>query len=207
MTGSYDPELNLIYWGIGNPAPDFDGDVRKGDNLYTESMVALDADTGKLKWYFQYTPHDVHDWDAVEIPVLVDAAIKASAASCWFRPIATASIMSRSHERQIPSRQSIHQSAQLGEGPDSRRQTDSRARSRSRRYKALAHVPPPRAPPISTRPPIAPITGLFYVTIMEGCGINYKSRDTFRPGGVPSWRQATSKTPKHRGRPMSERWI
>ena len=73
LTGSYDPELNLIYWGIGNPAPDFDGDVRKGDNLYTESMVALDADTGKLKWYFQFTPHDVHDWDAVEIPVLVDA--------------------------------------------------------------------------------------------------------------------------------------
>ncbi|MGH9667103.1 MAG: PQQ-binding-like beta-propeller repeat protein, partial [Bryobacteraceae bacterium] len=73
LTGSYDPELNLIYWGIGNPAPDFDGDVRKGDNLYTESMVALDADTGKLKWYFQFTPHDTADWDAVEIPVLVDA--------------------------------------------------------------------------------------------------------------------------------------
>ena len=76
LTGSYDPELNLIYWGIGNPAPDFDGDVRKGDNLYTESMVALDADTGKMKWYFQFTPHDVHDWDAVEIPVLVDATYK-----------------------------------------------------------------------------------------------------------------------------------
>ena len=59
LTGSFDPALNLIYWGIGNPAPDFDGDVRKGDNLYTECMVALDADTGKLKWYFQFTPHDV----------------------------------------------------------------------------------------------------------------------------------------------------
>jgi alcohol dehydrogenase (cytochrome c) len=73
LTGSYDPELNLIYWGTGNPAPDFDGDVRKGDNLYTDSMVALDADTGLLKWYFQFTPHDLHDWDGVEIPVLVDA--------------------------------------------------------------------------------------------------------------------------------------
>ncbi len=73
LSGSYDPELGLIYWGLGNPAPDFDGDVRKGDNLYTESVVALDLSTGKLKWHFQFTPHDVHDWDSVEIPVLVDA--------------------------------------------------------------------------------------------------------------------------------------
>ncbi len=72
ITGTYDPELNTIYWGTGNPGPDFDGDVRPGDNLYTCSLVALDADTGKLKWYFQYTPHDVHDWDSTTDPVLVD---------------------------------------------------------------------------------------------------------------------------------------
>lgn len=72
VTGTYDPELNLIYWGTGNPGPDMDGDVRKGDNLYTCSIVALDADTGKMKWYFQFTPHDVHDWDAVADPVLID---------------------------------------------------------------------------------------------------------------------------------------
>jgi len=72
VTGSYDPELNLIYWGIGNPAPDFNGDVRPGDNLYTNCVVALDADTGKLRWYFQYTPHDVWDYDGVNTPVLVD---------------------------------------------------------------------------------------------------------------------------------------
>jgi alcohol dehydrogenase (cytochrome c) len=73
LTGSYDPELNLLYWGIGNPSPDFNGDVRAGDNLYTDSMVALDLNTGKLKWHFQFTPHDVMDWDGSEIPVLVDA--------------------------------------------------------------------------------------------------------------------------------------
>jgi alcohol dehydrogenase (cytochrome c) len=72
LTGSYDPELNLIYWGTGNPAPDWNGDVRPGDNLYTCSLIALDADTGELRWHFQFTPHDVHDWDATEIPVLVD---------------------------------------------------------------------------------------------------------------------------------------
>ena len=75
VTGSYDPELNLVYWGTGNPAPDWNGEVRKGDNLYTDCIVALDADTGKLKWHFQATPHDVWDWDGVSEPVLIDMEI------------------------------------------------------------------------------------------------------------------------------------
>ncbi len=75
ITGTYDPELNLVYWGTGNPGPDMDGDVRPGDNLYTCSVVALDADTGELRWHFQFTPHDVHDWDAVADPVLVDVMV------------------------------------------------------------------------------------------------------------------------------------
>lgn len=72
LTGSYDPELNLTYWGIGNPGPDWNGDDRGGDNLYSCSVVALDADTGKLKWYYQFSPHNEFDWDAVQIPVLAD---------------------------------------------------------------------------------------------------------------------------------------
>jgi len=72
MTGTYDPNLNLLYWGIGNPGPDIYGASRKGDNLYTASLVALDADTGKLKWHFQFTPHDQHDWDACETPMLLN---------------------------------------------------------------------------------------------------------------------------------------
>lgn len=75
VTGSYDPKLNLLYWGVGNPGPDWNGDLRPGDNLYTNSLVALDATTGKLKWHFQFTPHGLHDWDACQIPVLVDAEI------------------------------------------------------------------------------------------------------------------------------------
>ncbi|MEP7365999.1 MAG: PQQ-dependent dehydrogenase, methanol/ethanol family [Acidobacteriota bacterium] len=68
--GSYDPELNLVYWGTSNPWPDYNGDFRKGDNLYSCSVLALDADTGTLKWFYQFTPHDLHDWDATQIPVL-----------------------------------------------------------------------------------------------------------------------------------------
>lgn len=76
LTGSYDPALKVLYWGTGNPGPDWNGDSRKGDNLYTCSLVALDVDTGRLRWHFQFTPHDVHDWDANQIPVLVDAEIE-----------------------------------------------------------------------------------------------------------------------------------
>ncbi len=76
MTGTYDPALNLLYWGIGNPNPVLAGEQRPGDNLYTCSIVALNPDTGKLVWYFQPSPHDVHDWDAVQTPVLFDAEFK-----------------------------------------------------------------------------------------------------------------------------------
>jgi len=76
MPGTYDPELNTLYWGTSNPSPDFSGETRPGDDLYTSSVVALDSDTGKLKWYFQFTPHDLYDYDATETAVLVDAEYK-----------------------------------------------------------------------------------------------------------------------------------
>jgi alcohol dehydrogenase (cytochrome c) len=73
MTGTYDPDLNLLYWGTGNPTPVLNGRTRPGDNLYVCSIVAINPDDGKLAWAFQASPHDTHDWDAVETPVLVDA--------------------------------------------------------------------------------------------------------------------------------------
>ena len=73
MTGTYDPQLDTLYWSAGNPAKEYSGDDRKGDNLYSDSVVALDAKTGKLKWHFQFTPHDFFDWDAEETNVLADA--------------------------------------------------------------------------------------------------------------------------------------
>lgn len=76
MPGTYDPALNTLYWGTGNPSPDYDGNVRPGDDLYTSCLLALDPDTGTLKWYFQYSPHDLYDYDAAQTPVLVDAKFK-----------------------------------------------------------------------------------------------------------------------------------
>jgi alcohol dehydrogenase (cytochrome c) len=80
VTGSFDPDLNLTYWGIGNPGPDWNPDQRPGDNLYTDSVVALDADTGLLKWHFQFTPNDAYDYDSVQVPVLVDMNWRGPAA-------------------------------------------------------------------------------------------------------------------------------
>lgn len=76
MPGTYDPDLNTLYWGTGNPAPDYDGSVRPGDDLYTSCLLALDPDTGTLKWYFQFSPHDLYDYDAAQTPVLVNAQFK-----------------------------------------------------------------------------------------------------------------------------------
>jgi alcohol dehydrogenase (cytochrome c) len=85
ITGSLDPELNLVYWGVGNPSPNYAGELRPGDNLYTNSVIALDATTGKLAWHFQFTPHDEHDWDSNQTPVLADLAIDGVPRKviCW----------------------------------------------------------------------------------------------------------------------------
>ena len=86
MSGTYDPDLNLVYWSTGNPWPDFYGRGRKGDNLYSCAVVALDADSGKLKWHFQFTPHDTHDWDAQSIPVLADVEISGRTRKLLMHP-------------------------------------------------------------------------------------------------------------------------
>ena len=85
VTGSYDPSLNLIYWGVANPSPPFSGDRRPGDNLFTNSVVALNASSGKLVWHFQFTPHDEHDWDSAQTPILADILIKGENRKviCW----------------------------------------------------------------------------------------------------------------------------
>jgi alcohol dehydrogenase (cytochrome c) len=75
VTGAYDPEQNLVFYGTGNPGPDYHSASREGDNLYSTSLVALDADTGKIRWHYQFTPHDLHDWDATEVPVLGEITV------------------------------------------------------------------------------------------------------------------------------------
>ncbi|MBM3734252.1 MAG: PQQ-dependent dehydrogenase, methanol/ethanol family [Acidobacteria bacterium] len=185
LTGSYDPELNLIYWGIGNPAPDFDGDVRKGDNLYTECMVALDGNTGKLKWYFQFTPWDVHDWDAVEIPVLVDAPFKG-------KPRKLLVQANRNGYYYVLDRvtgEFLHGTPFI---KNLNWATGLTAKGRPiRNEKVIPSFQGTKTCPATSgatnwmSPAYSPDTGWFYMVAQEGCGINTKSSDTFRPGGFP----------------------
>ncbi len=108
VTGSYDPQLNLTYWGIGNPGPDWNSDNRIGDNLYSDSVVALDADTGKLKWYFQFSPHDDFDYDSVQVPVLADMEWKGKQRRVllWANRNGFYYVLDRDH-RRIPAGQAI----------------------------------------------------------------------------------------------------
>ena len=141
LTGTYDPALNLLYWGTGNPNPDWDGESRPGDNLYTDSLVALDPDTGTLKWHFQFTPHDTHDWDANEVPVLADLTIGG-------RPRKVVMMANRNGffyvhdraDRRVPARQAVRQH-DVGEARSAGRQAARAARisdpTRSRHH----HVP------------------------------------------------------------------
>jgi alcohol dehydrogenase (cytochrome c) len=117
FTGSFDPELNLLYWQVGNPGPDHNGDQREGDNLYSDSVVALDVRTGKLKWHYQFTPHDVWDWDAQEPLVLADTCVAGSASqtaaageSQWVL------LRSRPSQRKTAPRQAVRGQADVGEG-------------------------------------------------------------------------------------------
>ncbi len=89
ITGSYDVETGILYWTVGNPFPATNGDEREGINLYTNCVLALEAKTGKLRWYYQFTPHDLHDWDATEPMLLVDTNTKVATGSCYYRQIAT----------------------------------------------------------------------------------------------------------------------
>ena len=108
VTGAYDPELNLAYFGTGNPGPDYHSDSRKGDNLYSDSLVALDVDTGKLRWHYQFTPHDVHDWDATQVPILARPDHQRPAAQGRdVRQPQRLLLHARSHDRQAHRREAV----------------------------------------------------------------------------------------------------
>ncbi|HEV2276113.1 MAG TPA: PQQ-dependent dehydrogenase, methanol/ethanol family [Acidobacteriaceae bacterium] len=183
LTGSYDPELNLLYWGIGNPSPDFNGDVRAGDNLYTECVVALDLDTGKLKWYFQFTPHDTMDWDAVEIPVLVDAPFEGK----MRKLMVTADrngfyyVLDRETGKFLHGSRFARQlNWATGLTPEGR---PIRVPGIEPSLTGTKVCPSSIGATNWMSPTYSPQTGLFYFVALEGCGLATKNTETFRPGG------------------------
>ncbi len=183
LTGSYDPELNLLYWGIGNPAPDFNGDVRKGDNLYTECVVALDLNTGKMKWYFQFTPHDTMDWDAVEIPILVDAVYHGKMRKLMAHADRNGFyyLLDRTNGEFLEGAPFVHQlNWASGLTPKGR---PIRIPGIEPSLKGTKVCPAAIGATNWMSPAYSPDTGFFYLVALEGCGIATKSTETFRPGG------------------------
>ena len=182
LTGSYDPELNLLYWGIGNPAPDFDGDVRLGDNLYTESVVALDGDSGKLKWHFQFTPHDVHDWDSVEIPILIDAPFDGEPRKLLLHA-------DRNGYYYVLDRETgefLHGSPFIDKLNWATGLTEKGRPIRVPGVEPTMHgnlvCPSTSGATNWMSPAYNPDTGRFYLAVKEGCGISYKAKQRVSAG-------------------------
>lgn len=182
MTGSYDPELDLIYWGTGNPAPPWNGGVRRGDNLYTNSVVALDADSGEIEWHFQFLPHDVHDLDANQAPVLVDRDYHGEPRELmlWANKNAFFYVLDRRTGEFLLGGELAEQTWAAG--------LDSVGRP----------IPRPEADPSPQGtlvspggqggtnwwlPSYSPATGLFYVPVIpSSASVHYTGRDEYEPG-------------------------
>jgi alcohol dehydrogenase (cytochrome c) len=181
ITGTYDPELNLVYWGTGNPGPDMNGDVRRGDNLYTGSLLAIDPDSGKLRWYFQFTPHDTHDWDAISDAVLIDTRINGHSAKAVIQANRNGYFyaLDRANGKFLQASPYTKITWAEGIGPDGRPklvagQEPSEEGTRvcpglggGHNWQATAY---------------SPLAGLYYFQSTDGCQIYYKTRHGYIDG-------------------------
>jgi alcohol dehydrogenase (cytochrome c) len=197
ITGTYDPESNLVFWGTGNPGPDMDGDVRKGDNLYSCSVVALDADTGALKWHYQFTPHDVHDWDAISDPVLVDlpfegrtvkSLIQANRNGFFYAlDRTTGKVLKARPYTKVSWAEKIGDDGRPVVVPDQEPTEEGRLAcpglGGGHNWQATA---------------FSPRTNLYYFTSSENCELFFKTTQDFKPG---EWYQASTveNPPKEHG--------
>jgi len=179
---SYDPDLKLIYFGTGNPQPVVAGKGRKGDNLYTASIVALNVDTGKLEWYFQPSPHDTHDWDNIQAPVLIDGTIdgakrKLLAMACrngWFF------VLDRTNGKSIVSKEDVKTNWAKGIDargqpvPDTAKEPQIDGSLVSPNQGGAANWPPPT---------FDPETGLFYINATRAFSVWYLYDPDDKPEG------------------------
>jgi alcohol dehydrogenase (cytochrome c) len=176
LTGSFDPELRLLYWGVGNPSLNFYGGDRPGDNLYSNSVIALNVDTGKLQWYFQFTPHDSHDWDSVQIPVLVDAAIDGAPRKlmAWANRNGFYYLLDRTNGRFLTGTPFVKQT--WADGLDSNGRPRVRPESVPSREGSLVY-PSLNGATNWWSPTYDPDTQLFFVSAIDRGGIFYSWPD------------------------------
>jgi alcohol dehydrogenase (cytochrome c) len=182
VPSTYDPELNLVYLGTGNPQPVIAGKRRQGDNLFTESIVALNLDNGKLAWHFQSSPHDTHDWDAVQTPVLLDGEINGQKRKL----VAQASrngyffVLDRTNGKNIVSKEFVR--TNWSKGVDAKGQPIPNPAKEPQIDGAL--VTPNQAGAANWPPPsFSPASGLFYINASRGFSVYYIYDDDDKPEG------------------------
>ena len=181
ITGSYDPDLNLVYWGTGNPAPLYLGSVRTGDNLYTNSLLALDPDTGKLAWSYQFTPHDTHDWDSNHVPVLANITFNGAARKVVM--VANRNgffyVLDRANGRFLLGKEFVHQTWAKEIGADGR---PVQLPNTEPTMQGTLTCPDFFGATNYMSPSFNPSLGLFFVTARETCGTYFTREQTFVEG-------------------------
>ena len=183
LTGSFDPTLNLVYWGTGNPSPLYNGDGRLGDNLYANSVVALDVDTGELRWHFQFTPHDLHDWAANQIPILADLEWDGEPQKL----LLTANRNGFFYALDRTNGDYLHAKAFVRQNWAERIDETGRPVLRPEAIptpEGTLTWPSPHGGTNWQSPAYSPVTGLFYVATLDGARVVYKQADTpkYTPG-------------------------
>ena len=181
LTGSYDADLDVLYWGTGNPSPDYQGEERQGDNLFSNSMLALDASTGRMRWYFQSTPHDEHDWDAVQIPVLVDTVVRGQPRRlmAWANRNGFYYLLDRETGRFLLARPYVFQT--WAERIDSTGHPVERPNSRPTRAGTLVY-PSSSGGTNWWSPSFSPRTGLLYVPVLESGSLFFQETTHYKRG-------------------------
>ncbi len=185
MTGTYDPDLDLTYWGIGNPAPDLNGDVRLGDNLFTCAVVALEASTGKRRWHFQFTPHDTHDWDSNETPVLVDRLFQGRTRKLLLHADRNAFfyVLDRETGKFLLGKPFARQTWAKGLDANGR---PILVPSSEASVEGQFHYPSLAGATNWQAPSYDPATGWMYIAFREAGDVYYKEEQEFEPG-KPYW--------------------
>jgi alcohol dehydrogenase (cytochrome c) len=176
LTGTYDAQTGVLYWPTGNPYPDTDGADRKGDNLYTNCVVALDLKTGKLIWHFQFTPHDLHDWDATEPPVLVDAKFRGKDRKLLLQANRNGFfyVLDRTNGEFLMAAPFVKKVTWASAiGADGRPVLTANNEVGFQETKTCPNV---RGATNWYSPAYSPQTGLFYFMAVEDCGVYWRSR-------------------------------
>lgn len=186
VTGSWDPELDLLYWTVGNPGPDFNGEVRPGDNLYTDSVIALDPDDGTLQWHYQWTPHDVWDYDGVNEVILADLTIGGRNVKAMLHADKNGHfyVVDRTNGRFVQAKPFARQTWAKRLDPQTGRPEVAAHAKLSSALEPLC--PGPAGAKEWNHMAFSPATGLAYIPVIENCA-TFRTGQAFFRRGLPFW--------------------